>query len=103
GAEGKIYYQEEALGTAHAILCAGELLTGKTVVAFADTLFKTDYKIDTEKDGVIFVQKVEDPKAFGVVKMDKTGYITDFVEKPQTFVSDLAIIGVYYFKDGAFL
>jgi glucose-1-phosphate thymidylyltransferase len=103
GAEGSIYYQEKALGTAHAILCAGKLLEGKTVVAFADTLFKTDYKIDTQKDGVIFVQKVKDPKAFGVVKMDETGRITDFVEKPQTFVSDLAIIGVYYFKDGSFL
>ena len=103
GVEGKIYYQEKALGTAHAILCAGELLEGKTVVAFADTLFKTDYKIDTEKDGVIFVQKVDDPKAFGVVKMDKSGCIIEFVEKPQTFVSDLAIIGVYYFKEGAVL
>lgn len=103
GAEGSIFYQEKALGTAHAILCAAELLEGKTVVAFADTLFKTDYKIDTQKDGVIFVQKVEDPKAFGVVKMDTSGRITDFVEKPQTFVSDLAIIGVYYFKDGSLL
>ena len=88
------------LGTAHAILCAQELLTGKTIVAFADTLFKSDFKLDTEKDGVIFVHQVEDPKAFGVVKMDETSRITDFVEKPQEFVSDLAIIGIYYFKDG---
>lgn len=103
GATGKIYYQDKALGTAHAILCAEELLTGKTVVAFADTLFKTDYTIDTEKDGVIFVQKVSDPRAFGVVKISGDGHITEFVEKPQQFVSDLAIIGVYYFKDGPFL
>lgn len=100
GAKGKIYYQREALGTAHAIDCANELLTGPTVVAFADTLFRTKYKIKTEDDGVIFVQKVEDPSAFGVVKISTEGYITDFVEKPSTFVSDLAIIGIYYFKDG---
>ena len=87
GAQGKIYYQDIALGTAHAILCAQELLTGKTIVAFADTLFKSDFKLDTEKDGVIFVHQVEDPKAFGVVKMDETSRITDFVEKPQEFVS----------------
>ena len=37
---------------------------------------------------------------FGVVKLDDEGVITDFVEKPQTFVSDLAIIGIYYFRDG---
>ena len=100
GAEGKIYYQDVALGTAHAILCAQELLTEKTIVAFADTLFKSDFKLDTEKDGIIFVHQVEDPRPFGVVKMDDTMRITDFVEKPQEFVSDLAIIGIYYFKDG---
>ncbi|HKC69347.1 MAG TPA: sugar phosphate nucleotidyltransferase, partial [Bacteroidia bacterium] len=38
GAKGVIYYQEEALGTAHAVMCAAPALTGKTVVAFADTL-----------------------------------------------------------------
>src|SRR6185369_16578610 len=33
--------------------------------------------------------------------VNNAGYITDFVEKPQEFVSDLAIIGIYYFRDGA--
>lgn len=100
GANGHIFHQEVALGTAHAILCAKDLLQGKVVVAFADTLFKCEEKIDTNADGVIFVQQVEDPKAYGVVKMDNNNKITDFVEKPQEFVSDLAIIGIYYFKDG---
>jgi glucose-1-phosphate thymidylyltransferase len=99
GAKGKIYYQQEPLGTAHAIMCAAELLDGPVIVAFADTLFKTDYTIDSDKEGVIFVQKVEDPSAFGVVKLSEEGYITDFVEKPDTFVSDLAIIGIYYFRN----
>jgi glucose-1-phosphate thymidylyltransferase len=99
GAQGKIYYQEEPLGTAHAIMCAAELLDGPVIVAFADTLFQTDYKVDSDKEGVIFVQKVEDPSAFGVVKLSADGHITDFVEKPDTFVSDLAIIGIYYFKN----
>jgi glucose-1-phosphate thymidylyltransferase len=100
GAKGSIHYQEEALGTAHAILCAKEVLDGKVIVAFADTLFKTDFKLDHTQDGIIWVQKVEDPKQFGVVKLNKQNVITDFVEKPETFVSDLAIIGIYYFKDG---
>ncbi len=103
GAVGKIYYQEEALGTAHAILCAKDVLKGKTIVAFADTLFKADFKLDIDKEGIIWVQKVEDPKPFGVVKLDDKGEITDFVEKPEHFVSDLAIIGIYYFKDGDYL
>ena len=50
GAKGNIYYQEEALGTAHAILCAKEMMGGKTIVAFADTLFRADFKLDDSKD-----------------------------------------------------
>jgi glucose-1-phosphate thymidylyltransferase len=103
GAKGSIYYQDKALGTAHAIMCAKDAIKGKTVVAFADTLFKADFVMDTEKEGVIWVQKIEDPSQFGVVKLDAHGQIADFVEKPSTFVSDLAIIGIYYFKDGDYL
>jgi len=100
GAKGSIYHQDQPLGTAHAILCAKESLDGNVIVAFADTLFKADFKIDTSKDGVIYAKRVEDPSAYGVLKLDDSGTITDFVEKPETFVSDLAIVGIYYFKDG---
>lgn len=103
GAKGHVFYQDKALGTAHAIQCAQDLLEGNCIVAFADTLFKADFKLDNSKDGIIWVQKVEDPKPFGVVKVNAEGNITDFVEKPQQFISDLAIIGIYYFKDGAWL
>lgn len=103
GAKGRIFYQDEPLGTAHAIMCAKECLTGKVLVAFADTLFKADFKMDSSQEGIIWVQKVEDPKPFGVVKLNSDNVITDFVEKPQEFVSDLAIIGIYYFKDGEYL
>ena len=103
GAKGSISYQDEPLGTAHAILCAQHALEGPVVVAFADTLFKADFTLDTSADGTIWVQRVDDPKPFGVVKLDAEGHITDFVEKPEHFVSDLAIIGIYYFKDGAYL
>nr|WP_299031864.1 sugar phosphate nucleotidyltransferase [uncultured Tenacibaculum sp.] len=98
GAKGSVYVQQEALGTAHAIYCAKESLGGSCVVAFADTLFKADFTLDANADGAIWVKQVEDPSAFGVVKL-KDGFITDFVEKPKEFVSDLAIIGIYYFKD----
>lgn len=100
GAKGTIHYQTEALGTAHAILCAQSALSGPVIIAFADTLFRADMALDKDCDGVIWVNKVEDPKPFGVVKLDKEGMITEFVEKPQEFISDLAIIGIYYFADG---
>ncbi len=98
GAKGSVYTQDEPLGTAHAIKCAEQSMQGDVVVAFADTLFRADFKLDKNSDGVIWVKKVEDPSAFGVVKLDDYGFITDFVEKPKTFVSDLAIIGIYYFQ-----
>lgn len=98
GAKGTVYTQDEPLGTAHAIKCAEDSMQGNVVVAFADTLFKADFVLDKNSDGVIWVKKVDDPSAFGVVKLDDYGFITDFVEKPKEFVSDLAIIGIYYFN-----
>jgi len=100
GAKGHIAYQDEPLGTAHAVHCAREALKGKVIVAFADTLFTADFKLDPSKDGVLWVKQIEDPSAFGVVQLNGDGHIIDFVEKPKEFVSDLAMIGIYYFKKG---
>ena len=100
GAKGTICYQNEALGTAHAIMCAKESLQGPVVVAYADTLFRADFSLDTNADSVVWVKQVEDPSAFGVVQLNDKNQIVDFVEKPAQFVSDLAIIGIYYFKSG---
>jgi len=103
GAKPRIFYQEEPLGTAHAVLCARECLGGEVLIAFADTLFRADFQLDRSKDGAIWVNYVEDPRPFGVVTLDDKGHITAMVEKPQEFVSDLAIIGIYYLKDGKWL
>ncbi|MEM6523003.1 MAG: sugar phosphate nucleotidyltransferase [Bacteroidota bacterium] len=103
GSSAHIFYQDDKLGTAHAILCAEQILEGNVVVAFADTLFKADFILDSSQDGIIWVQQVDDPTAFGVVEVNNNNVITGFVEKPQDPISDLAIIGIYYFKDGLFL
>jgi glucose-1-phosphate thymidylyltransferase len=100
GATPKISYQMEALGTAHAIHCARESLNGKVVIAFSDTLFNANFKLNTEFDGIIWTKKVENPSSFGVVKKDDQGIVQGFYEKPKEFISDEAIIGVYYFKQG---
>ena len=70
GATGSIHYQDQPLGTAHAVLCAKEKLSGPVVVAFADTLFRADFKIDPSDDGILWVKQIEDPSAFGVVKLE---------------------------------
>jgi glucose-1-phosphate thymidylyltransferase len=103
GAEGKIYKQDQPLGIAHAIGCAAESLNGPVIVAFADTLFRANFKFNAKEDGIIWTQKVDDPSSFGVVKINQENVITDFVEKPKNFISNLAIVGIYYFRDGNFL
>lgn len=100
GAEAYFYVQEVAEGTAHAIACANEILEGKVTVAFSDTLFRANFELNSEDDGIIWTKQIEDPSAFGVVKTNDEGVITDFIEKPKDFVSDQAIIGIYYFKKG---
>ncbi|TDE04304.1 sugar phosphate nucleotidyltransferase [Flavobacterium sandaracinum] len=103
GAKGTIYYQNEALGTGHAIMCAKDSLSGPAVIAYADTLIRADFDLDQNADSVIWVKQVEEPEAFGVVKLNDANEIVELVEKPATFVSDLAVIGIYYFKDVAVL
>ncbi len=100
GARASIYYQDKPLGPAHAIYCGRESIDGPSIVAFADTLFRADFAFDTRNDGIIWVQQVDDPSSFGVVKVNEEGIITEFVEKSPEFVSDLAIVGLYYFRDG---
>lgn len=103
GATGKVFHQETPEGTAHAIWMAEECLEGEVIIAFADTLFRANFKLDREKDGAIWVKRVENPSSFGVVTLDEHGVIKELVEKPQEFVSDMAIIGIYYLRDGAAL
>ncbi|MDA8819860.1 sugar phosphate nucleotidyltransferase [Schleiferiaceae bacterium] len=100
GAKGTIYFQDKPLGTAHAIHCAADSMDDEIVVAFADTLFRADFTLDTDADSVIWVKQVDNPSAYGVVQFAEDGTINNFVEKPKEFVSDSAIIGIYYFKDG---
>jgi glucose-1-phosphate thymidylyltransferase len=100
GYQSKIYYQLEAMGTGHALWFAHESMTGPVLVAYADTLFHTDFTIDPKDDGYIWTKQIEDPSQFGVVVPDENGIITRFVEKSKEWVSDLAIIGIYYFKEG---
>ena len=99
GAKASIYRQDQPLGTGHAIMCAQDSLSGPAVIAYADTLIRADFELDPQADAVIWVKQVEQPEAFGVVKLNDTNDIIELVEKPTTFVSDLAVIGIYYFKE----
>lgn len=95
-----ISYQKEPLGTAHAIYCAKDSLEGNVIIAFADTLFKAEFTLDKQYDGIIWTKQVDHPESFGVVEKNKENIVTGFHEKPNVFVSDEAIIGIYFFKRG---
>jgi glucose-1-phosphate thymidylyltransferase len=99
GAKGSIYRQDQPLGTGHAIMSAKASLSGPAVIAYADTLIRADFDLDKSADSVIWVKQVDNPEAYGVVKLSEQNQIVELVEKPKEFVSDLAVIGIYYFKD----
>ncbi len=99
GAKGSVYRQDKPLGTGHAIMSAKASLSGPAVIAYADTLIRADFDLDKSADSAIWVKQVERPEAYGVVKLNDANEIVELVEKPKEFVSDLAVIGIYYFKD----
>ncbi|SHI65969.1 glucose-1-phosphate thymidylyltransferase [Mesonia phycicola] len=103
GAKASIYRQDQPLGTGHAIMSAKDSLSGPAVVAYADTLIKADFELDEKADAVIWTKKVANPEAYGVVNLNEKEEIIELVEKPESFVSDQAVIGIYYFKDIAVL
>ena len=103
GAKASIYRQDQPLGTGHAIMSARPSLSGPAVIAYADTLIRAEFDLDPTADSVIWTKRVENPEAYGVVKLNENENIVKLVEKPETFVSDQAVIGIYYFKDVAVL
>lgn len=99
GAKASIYRQDVPLGTGHAIMCAKDSLSGPAVIAYADTLIQASFDLDPTADSVIWTKRVENPEAYGVVNLNERDEIVELVEKPKEFVSDQAVIGIYYFKE----
>lgn len=99
GMDASFAVQERAEGTAHAVAQAGDKLEGECVLVFADTLFTMDAAPDLDADAVVWVMEVEDPSRFGVVVKDDADRIARFVEKPDTPISNEAIVGIYYVKE----
>jgi len=97
--------QKELLGQAHAIWLAREHLDGPVLIIFVDTIFEADLGgLETSGlDGVLYVKEVEDPRRFGVAVVGDDGLVTRLVEKPDSFDNRLAVVGVYYIHDAAWL
>jgi glucose-1-phosphate thymidylyltransferase len=93
--------QAEMRGQAHAIALTRGLVEGPSLVVFADTIFEADFGPlrELDADGALYVKEVDDPRRFGVVVRDTEGYIRQLVEKPEQPVSNLAVVGIYYFRE----
>src|SRR6266566_2512854 len=88
-------------GTAGAISLARPYVDGPVLIVFVATLFDADLSLirTTDADGIIWAKEVEDYQRFGVIVTDARGFMTRIVEKPDTPVSRLANIGLYYIRD----
>ncbi|MBI4786191.1 MAG: NTP transferase domain-containing protein [Chloroflexi bacterium] len=95
----KYVEQNEMKGQAHAIRLAQEFIDQPVLIIFGDTIWETDFTRlkQVRHDGLIYVKEVSDPRRFGVA-LTKNGLVQKFVEKPSTPISNLAVVGVYYFR-----
>ena len=94
--------QNEMKGQSHALWLAREYLHGPMQMVFSDTLIETDFSFlaHEEADSVAWVMPVPDPRRFGVAEAGPDGYVTRFIEKPQTMENNLVIAGCYYYREG---
>jgi glucose-1-phosphate thymidylyltransferase len=100
--KGRYVEQTELKGQAHALSLVRDFVQGEMIVVFVDTLFKADLSAlqRLDGDGATFVKEVDDPRRFGVAVLGQDGYVTRLVEKPASMDNKLALIGLYYFRQG---
>jgi glucose-1-phosphate thymidylyltransferase len=95
--------QREMLGQSHAIWLARQHLAGPMLMVFVDTLIEADLaSLGHETAGAVaYVKAVPDPRRFGVAEVGKNGRVTRLVEKPADVSNNLAVVGLYYFREAA--
>jgi len=98
----KFIEQKEQLGTGHAVSILKAKIKGRFIVLMGDNIYsQEDIKNIIKHKYSILVNKVRNPEFFGVIK-EKNGILTDIIEKPKEFVSDLASCALYSFDNGIF-
>ncbi len=98
----RFIFQDELTGIAHAVYMASDEFTEEPVlIVLGDTLFEGDLKetLNSEYNS-LGVKEVEEPEKFGVVVIDEKGFAKKLIEKPNTFISNIALVGVYFIKNG---
>ena len=100
GMKAHFVVQNEMKGQSHALWLAREFMHGAMIVCFSDTLLDTDFSFlaNEEADVVAWVMPMEDPRRFGVAELNEEGWVTRFIEKPESMENNLVVVGCYYFK-----
>jgi len=82
--------QKEQLGLAHAFWAAKDHVEGRWLGMVGDDYFgATDLSRLVQEDMAVLAHRTEHPENFGVLVVDENNYLTNAVEKPKEFVSDL--------------
>ena len=94
--------QHKRRGLGHAILMARDelLKTEELIILLGDTIL--DLNMDQFlkiKSSALAIQKVADPRQFGVVETNSKGVAVRVVEKPSIPTSNNAIVGLYKIKE----
>ncbi|MBI4351125.1 MAG: NTP transferase domain-containing protein [Elusimicrobia bacterium] len=95
--------QSEQKGLGHAIWLTRRCVTGPVLVLLGDTIIDADLSgFMASKEDCLAVKEVADPRRFGVVEV-KGGYISAMAEKPEKPKTNLAIVGIYSFRNSFLL
>ncbi|MBS3051356.1 MAG: NTP transferase domain-containing protein [Candidatus Aenigmarchaeota archaeon] len=100
----RLVFQEQALGTGHALIQAEQLVDGKFLMIYGDDIYgEDDIKAVSEMDGIVMSSFVSDnPKAYGVLEV-RDGHVISLEEKPGHPKSDLVNCGLYLLDKSVFV
>jgi len=100
----KYVLQREALGLGHAIQQTVDVISSKFLVCLPDDIYcpRDLEKLSKSPELALLVKKTNAPETFGIIVTDEKGEVTDFVEKPKEFISDLAWTGAALFDEDFF-
>lgn len=98
-------YQDKPAGLAHAVLCAKDFLSGSDFVMYLGdnllldgiTSVADDFMVSDDAAAII-LKEVKDPSMFGVAILDENNNVVRLVEKPKEYISNFALVGVYFFR-----
>jgi glucose-1-phosphate thymidylyltransferase len=103
-AEIEFIYQSEPKGLAHTILVAEDFLDDEFVMYLGDNILREGIVDHTKKfkennhDASIMLTEVDNPDQFGIAELNADGTLKRLVEKPKAPPSNLALVGIYFFK-----